>query len=126
MSMTDKELVEGAERMARALLSASGYSTTEDSIRKSENPRAQNAWRTVGAMLDAYNGTDLQSAVDSVDEDAEPVPPPVVLDSRHQAALMKSKIGACTCMTKTPEARFHHENCLYRQLCEIEQVLLAR
>ena len=91
MSMTDKEVVEGAERMARALLSASGY-----------------------------------SAVDSVDEDAEPVPPPVVLDSRHQAALMKSKIGACTCMTKTPEARFHHENCLYRQLCEIEQVLLAR
>ncbi|KVP65642.1 hypothetical protein WJ96_04545 [Burkholderia ubonensis] len=125
MSMTDKEVVDGAERMARALLAASGYSTTEASIRKSQNPRAQNAWATVTAMLDAYNGTDLQSAVDSVDEEDEQ-PAPVVLGAGHLAALMKSKIGSCTCLTKTPEARYHHENCLYRQLCEIEQVMLAR
>ncbi|KVP16885.1 hypothetical protein WJ84_01010 [Burkholderia ubonensis] len=125
MSMTDQEVVEGAERMARELLLASGYSTTEATIRKSQNPRAQKAWATVAAMLEAYNGTDLQSAVDSVEEADEPAPP-VVLGAGHLAALMKSKIGSCTCLTKTPEVRFHREDCHYRQLCEIEQAVLTR
>ncbi|MBK3780291.1 hypothetical protein G3A43_08475 [Paraburkholderia aspalathi] len=69
MSMTDKQVVEGAERMARALLRDLGYETSEPSIRKSRNPRAVSAWRTVGTLLDAYNGTDLPAAVESVDEE---------------------------------------------------------
>ena len=40
MSMTDQQVVEAAERMARTLLSEFGYETSEPSIRKSQNPRA--------------------------------------------------------------------------------------
>jgi hypothetical protein len=69
MSMTDKEVVEGAERMARELLSIEGFKTTELRIRASTNPRAVKAWKTVEMLLDAYNGTDLQSAIDNVDDD---------------------------------------------------------
>lgn len=69
MSMTDKQVVEGAECMARELLRFQGYQSNEASIRGSTNPRAVSAWKAVTLMLGAYNGTDLQSAVDSVDQD---------------------------------------------------------
>ncbi|MEX3983927.1 hypothetical protein AB4Y45_33620 [Paraburkholderia sp. EG287A] len=69
MSMTDKQVVEGAERMARELLSIEGFKTLEPSIRASTNPRAVKAWKTVEMLLEAYNGTDLQSAVANVADD---------------------------------------------------------
>jgi hypothetical protein len=69
MSMTDKQVVDAAERMARVVLSEFGFETSEPSIRKSTNPRATSAWRIVGKLLEEYNGTDLQSAVQSVDEE---------------------------------------------------------
>lgn len=74
MNITDKEVVAGAERMARKLLGFEGFETSEPSIRGSSNPRAVKAWKTVEMLLEAYNGTDLQSAVDNVDDnDTEPV-----------------------------------------------------
>lgn len=69
MSMTDKEIVDGAERMAKTMLLSLGFQTDEPELRKSKNPRAQGVWAAVGAMLEAYNGTDLESAVDNVDNE---------------------------------------------------------
>ncbi|MDN7570141.1 hypothetical protein BLA13014_03402 [Burkholderia aenigmatica] len=67
IGITDLEVVEGAERMARVLLKAWGFEFSGEAVRKSENPRAISAWNVVSAMLEEYNGTDLSSAVDSVD-----------------------------------------------------------
>lgn len=67
--MTDNEVVEAAERMARKLLELDGFRTSEPSIRRSKNPRAVRAWAQTKALLEAYNGTDLQSAEDTVDEE---------------------------------------------------------
>lgn len=63
--MSDAEVVQGAERMARVLLKAWGFAFSGECVRNSENPRAISAWSVVTAMLEEYNGTDLSSAVDS-------------------------------------------------------------
>ncbi|WP_245176303.1 hypothetical protein [Cupriavidus sp. AcVe19-6a] len=63
--MSDAEVVQGAERMARVLLKAWGFGFTGESVRNSKNPRAISAWSVVTSMLEEYNGTDLSSAVDS-------------------------------------------------------------
>ena len=76
MSMTDKQVVEGAERMARELLRIEGFKTTEVHIRASSNPRAIQAWKSVALLLEAYNDTDLQLAVDNVDEQVRPTAHP--------------------------------------------------
>jgi hypothetical protein len=47
------------------------------------------------------------------------------LTERHFKLLRKLQIGGCTCLTKTPELRFHAENCQYRLAAEIEHALLA-
>lgn len=33
--------------------------------------------------------------------------------------LLSAMIGSCTCLTKTPEAGYHKENCRYRLLKEV-------
>ncbi|WP_244254310.1 hypothetical protein [Burkholderia vietnamiensis] len=76
IGMTDVEVVEGAERMARVLLKAWGFEFSGEAVRKSGNPRAISAWSVVSAMLEEYNGTDLSSAVDSVDCDVQEVSQP--------------------------------------------------
>ncbi|WP_241019529.1 hypothetical protein [Burkholderia sp. Ac-20345] len=76
IGMTDLEVVEGAERMARVLLKAWGFEFSGEAVRKSGNPRAISAWNVVSAMLKEYNGTDLSSAVDSVDCDVQAVSQP--------------------------------------------------
>ncbi|WP_244142329.1 hypothetical protein [Burkholderia vietnamiensis] len=76
IGMTDVEVVEGAERMARVLLKAWGFEFSGEAVRKSGNPRAISAWNVVSAMLEEYNGTDLSSAVDSVDCDVHEVSQP--------------------------------------------------
>jgi hypothetical protein len=72
VGMSDLDVVEGAERMARVLLKAWGFAFSGAAVRHSANPRAISAWRVVSAMLEEYNGTDLSSAVDSVDCDVVP------------------------------------------------------
>ncbi|MDO5947127.1 hypothetical protein [Burkholderia cepacia] len=73
---SDVEVVEGAERMARALLKAWGFDFSGEAVRNSENPRAISAWKVVSTMLEEYNGTDLSSAVDSVDCDVQELSQP--------------------------------------------------
>ncbi|MBB4517205.1 hypothetical protein [Paraburkholderia fungorum] len=72
VGMSDLDVVEGAERMARVLLKAWGFAFSGAAVRYSANPRAISAWNVVSAMLEEYNGTDLSSAVDSVDCDVAP------------------------------------------------------
>lgn len=83
VGMTDVEVVEGAERMARALLKAWGFDFSGEAVQNSANPRAISAWNVVSTMLEEYNGTDLSSAVDSVDCGLQevPQPDPVTQDS---------------------------------------------
>lgn len=78
IGMTDVDVVEGAERMARVLLKAWGFAFSGAAVRLSANPRAISAWNVVSAMLEEYNGTDLSSAVDSVDCDVVPQSDPVI------------------------------------------------
>ncbi|MDK1000935.1 hypothetical protein ACO2TQ_39110 [Burkholderia sp. OKR4-1] len=66
---TDRDIVEGAERMARILLQSMGFDFFGESVRASSNPRAVRAWNVVGALLEEYNGTDLSSAVDALEEE---------------------------------------------------------
>ncbi|CAB3754402.1 hypothetical protein [Paraburkholderia humisilvae] len=73
VAMTDVEVLEGAERMARVLLKAWGFEFSGDAVRNSENPRAISAWNVVSTMLEEYNGTDLSSAVESVEHDVKQV-----------------------------------------------------
>lgn len=69
--------------MARALLKAWGFDFSGEAVRNSANPRAISAWNVVSTMLEEYNGTDLSSAVDSVDCGLQevPQPDPVTQDS---------------------------------------------
>jgi hypothetical protein len=73
VGMSDAEVVQGAERMALVLLKSCGFAFSGESVRNSKNPRAISAWNVVTSMLEEYNGTDLSSAVDSVDTEAEGV-----------------------------------------------------
>ncbi|CAB3735634.1 hypothetical protein LMG22037_05985 [Paraburkholderia phenoliruptrix] len=81
VGMSDLEVVEGAERMARVLLKAWGFAFSGAAVRHSANPRATSAWSVVSVMLEEYNGTDLSSAVDSVDCDVVPQSDPVMQGS---------------------------------------------
>lgn len=124
MAMTDKEVVEGAERMARELLQAFGFDFSGKSVRHSENPRAVSAWDIVARMLEEYNGTDLRSAVDSVDEGEEPAD---VMPSKHVSLIQHLQRGACTCpMKENEDFRAHQAGCRFRLLSEIEQMLESR
>lgn len=71
--MSDAEVVQGAERMALVLLKSTGFAFSGENVRSSKNPRAISAWNVVASMLEEYNGTDLSSAVDSIDADVKEV-----------------------------------------------------
>ncbi len=71
--MSDAEVVQGAERMALVLLKSMGFAFSGESVRSSKNPRAISTWNVVTSMLEEYNGTDLSSAVDSIEADVEEV-----------------------------------------------------
>ncbi|WP_321820885.1 MULTISPECIES: hypothetical protein [unclassified Burkholderia] len=83
VGMTDKDVVDGAERMARVLLQSIGFEFTGEAVRNSSNPRAVSAWNIVSKMLEEYNGTDLASAVDSCDEDEGGEPEALDTDGRY-------------------------------------------
>lgn len=59
------------------------------------------------------------------------VPKPLLASER--AALKRKvflgltlgQLASCSCNTKTPEARFHHEDCPYRPMKEAEEALEA-
>lgn len=124
MAMTDKEVVDGADRMARVLLQAWGYEFSGECVRHSGNPRAVAAWSAVSRMLEEYNGTDLPSAVDSVDED-EPLVD--AMPSRHVSLIQYLQRGACNCPMKEKEDfQAHQAGCNFRLLSEIEQMLESR
>lgn len=97
--LTDEQVVAGAERMARLMLKSQGFAFSGKSVRDSINPRAVAAWQLVTAMLDAYNGTDLVSAVDSIAPDDsifdEPVDPqsPIAEFERKVAAALEAAKG---------------------------------
>ena len=38
--------------------------------------------------------------------------------------LSKLMIGGCTCLTKTPDIKFHKENCTYRLAREVEALFI--
>jgi hypothetical protein len=129
MSMTDKQVVEGAERMARELLSAfGGHQSGEPSIRKSDHPRAISAWSITERLLETYNGTDLKSAVASVDDEDEAAnaEQALKLGPQHLGMLENAKVGACGCGCASTDYRKHLENCGYRLLCEVAEVLAAQ
>ncbi|HDR9103408.1 TPA: hypothetical protein QDB04_000128 [Burkholderia vietnamiensis] len=67
--MNDKEIVEGAERMARTLLALTGVVTDEPSLRNSRDVRVVPVWRSVAMLLETYNGTNLAAAVKRYDRD---------------------------------------------------------
>lgn len=69
--LTDEQVVDGAERMARVLLRSLGFDFSGETVHDSVNPRAVSAWNVVSAMLEEYDGTDLSSAVASIEPDAE-------------------------------------------------------
>jgi hypothetical protein len=50
--MNDKEIVDGAERMARTLLALTGVITDEPSLRNSRDPRVVPVWRSVAMLLE--------------------------------------------------------------------------
>lgn len=39
--------------------------------------------------------------------------------------LTSLQVGGCTCLTKTPELKYHKETCHYRLASEIESLLLT-
>ena len=39
--------------------------------------------------------------------------------------VTRQLVGGCTCMTKTPELRYHHLDCKYRVMAEVSAVLDA-
>lgn len=41
-----------------------------------------------------------------------------VQNKRLKQVLELCKVASCTCLTKTPEVKFHKETCRYRQICE--------
>lgn len=61
--MTEQEIVDGCERMARSLASSDGFIFDDRSFRLSASPRAQMYWRQAVDALAAYNGTDAENAV---------------------------------------------------------------
>ncbi|HJP69621.1 MAG TPA: hypothetical protein VJ846_12030 [Sphingomicrobium sp.] len=87
--MSDAEVVQGAERMALVLLKAWGFAFSGECVRNSRNPRAVSAWSVVSSMLEAYNGTDLSSAVDSGELEAEEVQEEAVVRPRPNPAAAK-------------------------------------
>ncbi|ABO59700.1 hypothetical protein LA345_40825 (plasmid) [Burkholderia vietnamiensis] len=83
IGLSDQEVVDGAERMARVLLKAWGFKFSGESVRSSKNPRCSSAWSVVSAMLEEFNGTDLVSAVDA----CEPAKTPAKdLDAKREVA----------------------------------------
>lgn len=72
IGLSDQEVVDGAERMARVLLEAWGFKFSGVSVRSSKNPRCSSAWSVVSAMLEEFNGTDLVSAVDACEPAKRP------------------------------------------------------
>ncbi|VWC58996.1 MULTISPECIES: hypothetical protein [Burkholderia cepacia complex] len=92
---TDQDVVEGAERMARILLQATGFNFSGESVRASSNPRAVSAWNVVRAMLEEYNGTDLSSAVDALEGEggygASDCSPIAAFEVGVSAAFQKAK-----------------------------------
>lgn len=95
VATTDRDVVEGAERMARILLQAMGFDFSGESVRASSNPRAVRAWNVVGALLEEYNGTDLSSAVDALEEEGRNLAPdcsPIAaFEAGVSAALQEAK-----------------------------------
>ena len=47
------------------------------------------------------------------------------IGNKHRFALRIAEFGACTCLTKTPELRFHRADCRYRLFGEIEHALFG-
>lgn len=45
------------------------------------------------------------------------------LTDKHVHELKLAQIGKCTCLTKTPDTKFHAEDCRYRLLSEVTEVI---
>jgi hypothetical protein len=52
-----------------------------------------------------------------------PLPELSKLGERHRFAARMAQMGACTCLTKTPEIQYHADDCTYRLFAEIERAL---
>jgi hypothetical protein len=44
----------------------------------------------------------------------------MILNDNHRNFLTRLTVGGCTCMTKTPELKYHADDCQYRMATEIE------
>ena len=64
----------------------------------------------------------LRAAVDMVAADISPQTETIgsgsALRRTAEDRLDRLAIGSCNCLTKTPEAKFHREDCRYRWICE--------
>ncbi|MBB5546549.1 hypothetical protein [Paraburkholderia fungorum] len=115
VGLTDQEVVDGAERMARVLLQAWGFQFSGAAVRTSGNPRAISAWDVVTKMLEEYNGTDLVSAIAAIDSDASdsaPVESPVTAFERKVNRALQAATGLQVVFSSMLQERSKH-NAVY-------------
>lgn len=115
VGLSDQEVVDGAERMARVLLKSLGFEFLGESVRNSPNPRAISAWGVVTKMLEEYNGTDLDSAVDAIESDqsaSTPVECPVTVFERKVSETLKAATGLKVVFSSMLQERSKH-NAVY-------------
>jgi hypothetical protein len=113
--LSDQEVVDGAERMARVLLKAWGFDFSGETVRNSMNPRAAAAWSVVIKMLEEYNGTDLVSAVDAIESDVSaptPVESPVTAFERKVNEALQAVAGLKVVFSSMLQERSKH-NAVY-------------
>lgn len=67
--MTDEAVVEAGERIARVLAAADGFQFEGERVRNSPSSRGKRYWELTARVMDAFNGTDLAAAVETVDGD---------------------------------------------------------
>ena len=72
------------------------------------------------AVLDA-----MQDGAAPYPEDGRPAPDAGMPESDICYRLTRATVGACTCMTKTPDVRYHDAQCLYRVLCDARAEIVA-
>ncbi|VVE17677.1 hypothetical protein [Pandoraea cepalis] len=115
VGLTDQEVVDGAERMARVLLTSLGFKFSGEFVRTSSNPSAITAWGAVTAMLEEYNGTDLISAVASIESDelaSAPVESPVIAFERKVTETLQAADGLKVVFSSMLQERSKH-NAVY-------------
>jgi hypothetical protein len=77
--------------------------------------------------FDSRDAAEIKSAMDDIRRmlDKSQQIGEIKLTQKHLDALSLSQIGSCTCLTKTPDTKFHSDTCRYRLLHEVSQALIS-